>query len=85
MRRSFVAAKLWRRSAAPSSTRAMATRFSVQSRHAKRKMIVPVLIGPEKKIRAVASTENFDLARYQIVSTEHNHAAAQKAIELARG
>jgi phosphotransacetylase len=51
---------------------------------AKRKMIVPVLVGPENKIRAVASTENVDLATYEIVSTEHSHAAAQKAVELAR-
>ena len=51
---------------------------------AKRKMIVPVLVGPEKKIRAVASTENVDLTPYEIVSTEHSHAAAQKAVELAR-
>jgi phosphotransacetylase len=47
-------------------------------------MIVPVLVGPEKKIRAVASTENLDLTPYEIVSTEHSHAAAQKAVELAR-
>jgi phosphate acetyltransferase len=51
---------------------------------AKRKMIVPVLVGPEKKIRAAALAENVDLARYEIVSTEHSHAAAQKAVELAR-
>ena len=51
---------------------------------AKRKMIVPVLVGPEKKIRAVGSTENVDLTPYEIVSTEHSHVAAQKAVELAR-
>ena len=51
---------------------------------AKRKMIVPVLVGPEKKIRVVASTENVDLTPYEIVSAEHSHAAAQKAVELAR-
>ena len=51
---------------------------------AKRKMIVPVLVGPEKKIRAVAQAEKVDLAPYEIVSTEHSHAAAAKAVELAR-
>jgi phosphate acetyltransferase len=51
---------------------------------ADRKMIVPVLVGPEKKIRAVAEAEDVDLAPYEIVATEHSHAAAQKAVELAR-
>jgi len=51
---------------------------------AKRKMIVPVLVGPEKKIRAVAQAEKVDLGPYEIVSTEHSHAAAAKAVELAR-
>ena len=51
---------------------------------AKRKMIIPVLVGPEKKIRAVAQAEKIDLAPYEIVSTEHSHAAAAKAVELAR-
>jgi len=50
----------------------------------KRKMIVPVLVGPEKKIRAAAATEGVHLAPYEIVSTEHSHAAAAKAVELAR-
>src|SRR5439155_25496134 len=50
---------------------------------AKRKMIVPVLVGPAKKIRAVAQAEKVDLAPYEIVSTEHSHAAAAKAVELA--
>ena len=51
---------------------------------ARRRMIIPVLVGPEKKIRAVALSEHVDLAPYEIVSTEHSHAAAQKAVELAR-
>ena len=51
---------------------------------AKRRMIVPVLVGPEQKIRAVAKAEGIDLGAYEIVSTEHSHAAAQKAVELAR-
>jgi phosphate acetyltransferase len=47
-------------------------------------LIVPVLVGPEAKIRAVAKDEGIDLSPYQIVAVEHSHAAAEKAVELAR-
>jgi phosphate acetyltransferase len=40
---------------------------------AKRGLIVPVLVGPEAKIRAVAVAEKVDLASYRIVATEHGH------------
>jgi len=52
---------------------------------AERNLIVPVLVGPEHKIRAVAEQEGLDLSPFEIVSTEHSHAAAEKAVELARG
>jgi phosphate acetyltransferase len=51
---------------------------------AKRKLIVPVLVGPEAKIRAVAAAEKVDVSAYRIVSTEHSHAAAEKAVAMAR-
>ncbi len=51
---------------------------------AKRGLIAPVLIGPEDKIRTVAKSENVDLAPYTIVSVDHSHAAAAKAVEMAR-
>src|SRR5664279_4288735 len=51
---------------------------------AKRGLIVPVLVGPEARIRAVARAENIDLSPYQLVPVEHSHAAAAKAVELAR-
>jgi phosphotransacetylase/acyl dehydratase len=47
-------------------------------------LIVPLLIGPEHKIRAVAEAENIDLSSYQLIATEHSHAAAARAVELAR-
>jgi phosphate acetyltransferase len=50
----------------------------------KRGLIVPILVGPEAKIRAVAEEEGIDLSAYQIVSVEHSHAAAAKSVELAR-
>ena len=51
---------------------------------ARRGLIVPVLVGPEAKIRAVAEAEMVDLSPFQIVSVEHSHAAAEKAVEMAR-
>jgi phosphate acetyltransferase len=51
---------------------------------AKRGLIVPVLVGPPAKIRAVAKAEGVDIAALRLVATEHSHAAAAKAVELAR-
>jgi len=51
---------------------------------AKRGLIAPVLVGPEAKIRAVAEAEGADLSGCRIVSTEHSHEAAQKAVAMAR-
>ena len=50
----------------------------------KRKLIVPVLVGPEAKIRAAARAAKIDLAGYEIVPTEHSAAAAAEAVALAR-
>ncbi len=51
---------------------------------ARRGLIKPVLVGPEDRIRAVAREEGIDLGPYTIVSVPHSHAAAEKAVELAR-
>ena len=53
-------------------------------RAAEAHLIVPVLIGPEAKIRAVAKAERLDISPYEIVSTDHSHAAAANAVALAR-
>jgi phosphate acetyltransferase len=46
-------------------------------------LIVPVLIGPEAKIRAAAKAEGIDLGAYRVVSTVHSHAAAAAAVAMA--
>ncbi len=51
---------------------------------ANRGLIEPVLVGPEAKIRAVAEAEGLDLSLYRIVSTEHSHASAERAVAMAR-
>jgi phosphate acetyltransferase len=51
---------------------------------AKEKLIVPVLVGPEAKIHAAAAAAKLDLSPYELVPTEHSHAAAAQAVALAR-
>jgi phosphate acetyltransferase len=51
---------------------------------ARRGLITPVLVGPEEKIRRAADEAKIDLTPYRIVSTEHSHASAARAVELAR-
>ena len=51
---------------------------------AKRKLIDPVLVGPEAKIREVAHTAGADISRCRIVDTEHSRAAADKAVAMVR-
>ena len=47
-------------------------------------LIIPILVGPEAKIRAVARAADIDLMGTRIVSTEHSHAAAERAVAMAR-
>jgi phosphotransacetylase/acyl dehydratase len=51
---------------------------------ARAQLIVAVLVGPEAKIRAAAQQVHLDLEPYEIVNTEHSHAAAELAVTLAR-
>jgi phosphate acetyltransferase len=46
-------------------------------------LIIPVLIGPESRIRHVANEAGIDLTGVEIISQPHSHAAAEKAAELA--
>jgi phosphate acetyltransferase len=50
---------------------------------ARRNLIVPVLVGPEARIRAVAQEAKVDLSSYTIVDVGPGHAAAQKAVDMA--
>lgn len=47
-------------------------------------LIVPVLVGPEMKIRAVAAAESVDLASWALVATRHSHEAAERAVAMVR-
>jgi phosphotransacetylase len=47
-------------------------------------LIDPILVGPAKKIEAVAGASGLALDSLRIVDTPHSHAAAAKAVELVR-
>jgi phosphate acetyltransferase len=47
-------------------------------------MIVPILVGPEARIRSVATQHGLDIGGLELVAAPHSHAAAAKAVELVR-
>ena len=47
-------------------------------------LIDPILIGPEAKIRAIASESGLDLKQHRIVDVKHSHEAAAMAVTLVR-
>ena len=47
-------------------------------------LILPILVGPEAKIRGVARENGLDLAGLRIVDVPHSHAAADEAVALIR-
>jgi phosphotransacetylase/acyl dehydratase len=51
---------------------------------ARRNLIVPILVGPAARIRAVAAANNVDISPYRLLNTAHSHASAATAVALAR-
>jgi phosphate acetyltransferase/phosphate butyryltransferase len=51
---------------------------------ARTQLIVPLLIGPEAKIRAAAARAQLDISPYELISTEHSEAAAVLSVAMAR-
>jgi phosphate acetyltransferase len=47
-------------------------------------LIVPILVGPAAKIKAVARDGKLDIAKIELVDAPHSDAAAAKAVELVR-
>lgn len=50
----------------------------------KRGLLVPILVGPEVKVRRAAERVGFDLTGIELVDTPHSHAAAARAVALVR-
>ncbi len=51
---------------------------------ARHSLLVPILVGPEGRIRAVAEEHGFDLSGLRIEDVPHSHAAAARAVQLVR-
>ena len=49
----------------------------------KEKLIIPILIGPRRRIEAAAKEAKINLSKWELIDVEHSHAAAAKAVELA--
>ena len=45
-------------------------------------VIVPVLTGPEKRIRAEADKAGVDISGFELIDTPHSHASAERAVQL---
>ncbi|WP_425400911.1 bifunctional enoyl-CoA hydratase/phosphate acetyltransferase [Aeoliella sp.] len=49
----------------------------------KEHLISPIFIGPEERIRKAADSIHLDISDFEIAPTEHSHAAAKLAVEMA--
>jgi phosphate acetyltransferase len=47
-------------------------------------LIIPVLVGPEERIRSVAAAHDVAIDGLSLIATEHSHEAAERAVALAR-
>lgn len=47
-------------------------------------LINPIFIGPTAKLMAIAEQQKIDLSKYELIDTEHSHAAAMAAVALVR-
>jgi len=47
-------------------------------------VIVPILVGPEVRIRAAAKAAGLDITAFRIEPTAHSHASAARAVALVR-
>ena len=49
-----------------------------------KQFIEPILIGNKEEIQKIADDAGINISKFEIISTQHSHEAAQKAVELAR-
>jgi phosphotransacetylase len=47
-------------------------------------IITPILVGPRHRIEAAAKAAGLDISGFELVSTEHSHASAERAVALVR-
>ena len=51
---------------------------------AKLKLVEPILVGPQERIREVAAQHGLDISSFEIVDAEYSQDSAAKAVELVR-
>jgi phosphate acetyltransferase len=51
---------------------------------ARLRLVQPILVGPEQRIRAAAAEHRLDISSFEIVDAQHSEQSAAKAVELAR-
>jgi phosphate acetyltransferase len=51
---------------------------------AAKNLIVPILVGPQARIRAVAEKAGLDISKFEVVDAPHSHAAAAEAVRVVR-
>jgi phosphate acetyltransferase len=51
---------------------------------ARKKLIHPILVGPQARIRDIAAAEGLDISAFKIIDAEHSHDSAEKAVEVVR-
>lgn len=51
---------------------------------AESKLIIPIIVASLKKLKRFADEIGVDLKKYECIDVPHSHAAAQKAVEMAR-
>jgi len=47
-------------------------------------LIIPILVGPQEKILAVAQENQLDISSYTLIPTRHSEEAAEKAVAMVR-
>ena len=51
---------------------------------ARQGLIIPLLVGPEAKIRSAADAAQLDISEFELIDVPHSHAAAERAVALVR-
>ena len=51
---------------------------------ARLRLIAPILVGPESRIREVASKHDLDIGSFEVVDAEYSNDSASKAVDLVR-
>jgi phosphate acetyltransferase len=51
---------------------------------ARLRLIEPILVGPEKRVRAVAEENGLDISGFQLIDAAHSHDSASKAVAQVR-